>query len=61
MWRGCCDLQGMDFQTWIYRGVSFVDGPTEAKLIQQLEKDKEYDTQQLMGTRPDGDRIKLNK
>jgi hypothetical protein len=51
----------MDFQTWIYRGVSFVDGPTEAKLIQQLEKDKEYDTQQLMGTRPDGDRIKLNK
>jgi hypothetical protein len=51
----------MDFQTWIYKGVSFVDGPTEAKMEQQLVKDKEWDTQQLSGERQDGDRIKINK
>ncbi len=55
--------QNMDFQKWIYEGVSFVDGVREAQLLEQLERDREWDRQDSAGEsrHDDGSRITLTK
>lgn len=55
--------QNMDFQRWIYEGVSFVDGVREAQLLEQLERDREWDRKDSAGEsrHDDGNRITLTK